>query len=225
MKKILFIILFVLISSNAWSAIVYDAYSSDDSGWASSLTFSHTVADEDDRLMIVQGLANAGKDVTGVTFNGDSFTQVETAGDWHSNSQWYLLNPDVGTHDVVVTYNSAEIIEANAMSFYGVKQQAPEATILKNGTSPTPDEDISTVTDNALVIDTLAALESLVSVNEDQTEIYNNTDRVNFDAVGSTKLVPTAGVTNMGYTLDTNAQYTMIISVWEEAGAAVTYIQ
>ena len=85
-------------------------------------TFSHTVADYGDRVLVVASAARGGVTISSVTFNGDALTKAvdtQLGGDERTEI-WYILDPDVGTHDVVVTYSATQTLGVVASSYYNV---------------------------------------------------------------------------------------------------------
>jgi hypothetical protein len=101
-------------------------------GLGSSGTFTeswnHTVGTNSNRLLLVWAGTYAQHDVTGVTYNGKSGTLINTAAGGHADQAlWAFVNPDSGTHAVVVTIGASggEWTMSSAMSFYGVDQVRP----------------------------------------------------------------------------------------------------
>ena len=149
-------------------------------GTQSSLTFEHIVNFGSNKILIV-GVAvqiDAGDvpDVTGVTYNSVALTKIaeKIYLIYESVELWYLLNPDEGTHNVVVTLASAtdKGIGAGAITIDGAKQQAPEVNNTANGNSTTASVSITTLTDNAWIIDAVATRDSTndMTAGENQTE-------------------------------------------------------
>jgi len=105
-------------------AISFDASSHDKDSDVSSLTFSHTVGSGSNRILVVGIYNKSGGDlVTSVTFNGTALTRLGTAsgGSLNQGYLYYLLNPDTGTHNIVVTLSGeTTALHAAAASFFGV---------------------------------------------------------------------------------------------------------
>lgn len=102
-------------------AVIYDAGSQfpDAQGASTSATWSHTIGNNSDRLLLVCiGYAVIGN-VQSVTYNGVACEQVVTGG--YNEVIFKLHSPDVGTHDVVVTYTGSNRRALGAVSFYGVQ--------------------------------------------------------------------------------------------------------
>ncbi len=113
--------------------IAFDAAShAENNDGTASLTFSHTVSGTN-RLLIVETTTNQPQNsVTGITYNGVSMTSV--VGGFNAASvviqMFYLIAPDTGTHNVVVTMaNNTTGKAAQAASYTGVLQTGfPDAT-------------------------------------------------------------------------------------------------
>jgi len=110
---------------------------------ASSYTFSHTVNSGSNQLLtvIVHAQDTAAINVTNVTFNSDSMTeQIEVDHNDGTNhyvtSIWTLVNPDVTSANVQVTYSaSVDRHVASAMNFTGVDQTTPVGVVESNTSS------------------------------------------------------------------------------------------
>lgn len=105
---------------------------------ATTATFSHTVANHADRLLVM--CQHTSDDVEGTdplvfTFNGDSFTKIghnkaaSPANVRLKTGLYYLLAPDVGTHDIVLTMSQeCQHLEVSVSGWYEVDQAAPVAS-------------------------------------------------------------------------------------------------
>jgi hypothetical protein len=109
------------------------------SGIGLTLTISHTTSGTD-RLLLVVPEWNAGgsvvKNVTGVTYNGIPLTRQGGANEVDDAAVdiWSLVNPPVGTFNVVITYDQAPNFDhiGGAISFTGVDQTTPLGPIATN---------------------------------------------------------------------------------------------
>lgn len=102
---------------------------------ASTLTFAHTVGHHSNRMLIVgtqgEDASRGDCEVTGVTYDSKSLTRVDEAVAGTTTfvcaSMWYLLSPDTGTHNVVITWNgNVSDRSGGATSIYNAAQQGPE---------------------------------------------------------------------------------------------------
>lgn len=123
-------------------AIAFDntTLSARSSAGASSFTFSHTTSGSDRFLIVSVTTFNfsSGTPSPTVTYNGTSMTPIAqnvvafNVNNWRHHS-YYLVNPDTGANNVVVTATSGTgLFECNANSYTGVDQTSP---ILDSGTA------------------------------------------------------------------------------------------
>lgn len=115
-----------LVAAPVRFAIGFVASESAYNGGSGDLTFAIDVGAGADRILVVGVMRFATNDVTGVTFNGDAFTQIGSAqqNDVGSNwvSMWYLVNPDSGSHNVVVSATSSTHLMGGAIALTGAAQ-------------------------------------------------------------------------------------------------------
>jgi len=105
-------------------AIAFDATSQSATGSATSLTWSHTCSGSD-RVLVVGILTNNTTDIlTGVTYNGVAMSLVDKQ--VMINNFWgysyYLIAPDTGANNIVISFSSASLIAGLAQSYTGVSQ-------------------------------------------------------------------------------------------------------
>ena len=124
-----------------------------------SLTWAHTV-NGSERLLVVGVSFNpgAGRNVSSVTYNGAAMTAAgNRAGSNDEIAIYYLVNPDLGTNNVVVTFNtSVTEAVAGAISLTGVDQAAPIGTFASNTTSSSNASVSVTGLANGIIVDTVA---------------------------------------------------------------------
>ena len=145
MKTPLLVIVLSLYSS--WAGAAAMIGSTTGGGAASNqLTLAHTVAAANDRVLVVGigwetdapgGVANT-LDVNSVTFGGTPLIRlsaaaaepVSSAGS-NGSELWYLLNPNVGAGNVVITLSGtppgSRFLFGAALNLSNVAQRAPEA--------------------------------------------------------------------------------------------------
>ncbi|HEX9823253.1 MAG TPA: fibronectin type III domain-containing protein, partial [Actinomycetota bacterium] len=149
------------VNSNQASAtvavgIAYDS-SSSTTGTGGSLTWSHTVGSDSNRVLVVGvSIRKSAKTVTNVTYGGvGGFTQAGTQtfdGSDHRVEIWYQLMPAVGTANVVVTLSAAEDAVAGAVSYGGVHQTTPLGTFTgAGGNNQAPTVDIASRADEVVL--------------------------------------------------------------------------
>src|SRR3990167_3380717 len=93
------------------------------------LTWSHTVAVQNNRILLVYLIDNDGSGAaTSVDYNGDAMTRILTADfSFESIDVWYLLAPDTGTNTVTVVAGNWNGSARGfvSLSYYGVNQTTP----------------------------------------------------------------------------------------------------
>jgi len=219
MRKLLLAISFLLIATNCWGAITFDAVSSGASGAATTLTIAHTIGNGTNRLLVVgvgaEDTVTVGNMVvTGVTYNSVALTKIDgqTYQNYGRIELWYLLEanlPSTGAYNVVVTFTGSAVhTVAGVQSFAGVKQQAPEASannLQASGGALTCN--ITTLTNNAWIIDAFhTGLYTATAIaGAGQTEKYDLvTAASGCSLAGSYKPTTTAGLTTTGWTPSDN---------------------
>lgn len=109
----------------------FDAWNDFIDSSVTSSTNSFTVGNNSNRILIVAIATNAAQNVTGVTYAGDSLTNLLASTNDDSvyrYSIYYKLNPTTGANNLVITANASTTIRAQVSSYYNVAQQAPEAS-------------------------------------------------------------------------------------------------
>jgi DNA-binding protein len=135
-------------------SVAFDAATNGGNSSTGTLTFSHT-ATGTNRILFVGALTTSSDDLTGITYNGTGMTLIDkqkTNSDrW--NYLYYLLNPDSGTHNVVIT-SSGNYIQAAAVSYTGVRQSSqPDAHTTNSETGSTSlTTALTTVADNSWIV-------------------------------------------------------------------------
>ena len=125
MKLLTAILLIMLVVPNScFGAIAQDSSSLKD--WASvgtTHTWAHTTS-WSNLVLVVESFTTAGDPPDTVTFNGSSLTmqaqQDSYTGDSNNVSQWTIINPDVGTYNIVVTFAGSNTTSHSAVSYTGV---------------------------------------------------------------------------------------------------------
>ncbi len=106
---------------------------------ATSLTWAHTVNSGVNRALFVEiAIDNLGANVNSVTYGGVALTQVGRQGGNHAVEIWRLVNPTVGTANVVVSLSGNTAVAAGASTFNGVNQATPTGTFVGNSGSGVP---------------------------------------------------------------------------------------
>lgn len=172
-----------------------DSVSSFGSYGVGPFTWAHTCSGSDRLLRVTTSHFDSIDVVTGVTYNGVALTAVpggSTNNGQYYVTAWYVLAPDTGTHNIVVTM-SGNVFDfgAGAISYTGVHQTVPLGTaVTATGTSTTPSVTVSSAADE-LVDDGLVIIHGdTLSVGAGQTQRWN--------AVAGSGFIKYAGSTEGG---------------------------
>ena len=212
--------------------ISFDASSSTQADDVPSIVFNHTVTTEGDRVLVVAfslrnfGSSDPAPEVNSVTYGGQSLTRIARENNIISSykmtsEMWYLLSPASGTHAIQAVFPGVvEGVAAGAISLYGVKQQAPEAVASASNYSNYASTSLTTLTDGAWVLDSLAEhyYNSSVSADAGQTEFYQEVNKSDNFGSGSYKAVSTAGDTTSGWVFNFKRYWAQVTVGFAPAG-------
>jgi len=213
----------------AAGTIAYVAQSSK-GGNANTITWNHTVAAAGINRILIVGVAlinNSNQTVSSVTYNGIPLTRQGFLPNLTSVrvEVWSLVAPPTGTLPVVVNLSSAAAVAAGVMNFTGVNQIDPFDTpslACRSGTSTTPSVPITTSTNNAWVIDAVAAVNTTAAIVAPQTARYNLIS-VTARLAGSTRGATTpAGVVTQSWTLGASANWALCAMALRPQGVLIT---
>ena len=130
-------------------AILFDSVAQG-SATSDTLTVQQVIAANSDRLLMVgvsaEILTVTNTGLSTITWNGTALTRIDdftfTDDDRNWIGQYYLKNPDSGTHDIVVTMNDTQKgISLTGISLYNVDQTTP---IEDNANSSSSGTDVGT---------------------------------------------------------------------------------
>ena len=103
--------------------VMLDNSTYDEISYSSAVrTFSHTVSDRSNRVLIVGTVGRSAPVLNSLTYNGVAMTKLrhDQLGSDIRSELWYLLNPDVGTHSIVATFSIVEYVGLVVSSFFNV---------------------------------------------------------------------------------------------------------
>jgi len=160
-------------------SVTVDASSSGSADGAAGITISHTVAGSN-RLMLVGVSINNDnyETVTGVTYNGTPLAKVgeQDNSDDARIEIWSLVAPDIGTHNVVITFSAALLQEAVAgvVTFNGVDQTTPLGTFASAQADDSTPATVNIPSEaGELVFGVVSAEYDAVTASSGQTERWN----------------------------------------------------
>lgn len=176
---------------------------------ASLVTFSHTVANKSNRILVVGTEVEDDIDctITSVTYGGQALTKINEISVGTTmrmcSGLWYLLNPSVGSANVVVTATKVvRGITAGGTSLYNVAQTAPEAqntNSIESGVTSSLTTNITTLSSRAWLVDAVGTggASALFNPTSGQTTRYELTSTGAARGAGGTKYIPNAGATSI----------------------------
>lgn len=135
--------------------IAFDAANGAAQASVSSLTFSLTVSGTE-RIILCGAVIDSGDNITGITYAGDSLTQIAKVQFPNKNAfcyLYYLIAPATGTNNVVISSSTTTVIWGQAASYTGVKQSGqPDANATNTTTTTSITGTVTTVADNCWAI-------------------------------------------------------------------------
>ena len=193
------------------TGIAFDA-SSSTTATTASFNWTHPVSGNQRILLVGISIANTGLKVDSVTYNGAPLSP--TSFDSNAGNArveiWYRVAPTLGSNTVSVSLSGATSAVAGAFSFTGVDQTNPFDGVpgyIFDARNNPASVSITTVTNNAWVIDTLAA-NLTASVGVGQIQQWNKTNVIT--GAGSIKgPITPAGVTTMSWTVGPPRRWAM----------------
>ncbi|KKN46046.1 hypothetical protein LCGC14_0676650 [marine sediment metagenome] len=194
----------------AGSTLTLDAASTRKGSVASGgqLTWSHTVASQSERILIVgvainlridQSIFSAGLFYT--TYGGASMTFLASrqgaSGTDVTVALWYLLAPTTGANTVVVQTpeGATTAIVAGAESLYGVDQDTPFGTVVSaTGTDGTPTVTVVTSAGEQLLAVVGVEGSATIAAGTNETERWDDTQGTDVSGSGYTQAGSDGGV-------------------------------
>lgn len=157
-------------------SITFDAFAGQKVTAATTNTYSHTVANQSNRLLMVT--VDAGASVSSVTYAGVTMTALPGGsnsgqGGGEVLSVYYLIGPATGANNVVITCSASTFIIGASASYYGVAQSGTFGTAASNsGSAATSSTNTVTTTFSGQVVyDTLNnTIAATVSAGSSQTK-------------------------------------------------------
>jgi len=192
-----------------------DATTNDSSSGTTITNSAFTVANNSNRVLVVSAARfdGSGGNISGITWNGtEDFVSPAAAveDDGTSRSEiWYLINPSVGTHDVVTTWNATTANRgAGVYSFYNADQTTPIGITNNATATSTPTTGTLTPTSTGSLIVDCEISSSNVAATPTLTAGWNSLiGGIDRSFSSQYNLTPTIGVSNnMFYSYSSGAK-------------------
>lgn len=202
---------FLMLACPAWAAITFDSNAEGTAASGTTYSFNHTLGTGSNKAIvvgvIVKDVSSTGV-ISSVTYNSSSMTAayaevIDTHRD-HMRQFYLATSLAAGTYSVAVTLTSnAQGSKAVASSYFGVDQTTPldAAGAGATGTTASPSVSITTVNNNAMIVDCLNQNgTNSETATSPQADVL--TDVTSIPSLGkSDKTLATAGATTMSWTL------------------------
>ncbi len=184
---------------------------------ATTVTWSHAVGTGNNRILIVTHPESRSTTST-VTYGGTSLTLAveETTDSSKPVRIFYLINPPVGTADIVITYGTSTTYRiGGAVSLFGVHQTDPIPTTSKKSSTGNPKEiEIVTKYNNSWLVDAFTG-HAVHTAGTDQILIIDGDNRMS----SYKKDVGTAGTKTMSYSSTSGLSWNFaVVEVREAVG-------
>lgn len=181
----------------------------------SSLTFQTTIAEGENRILFVGINYPSSVSISSVTHNGDALSEISNiviTGQTQKTGLWYIVAPDVGTYDVVVTASGSATMYATATWYTGVAQVDPISDYdaqSTNGIASTLQTEVTTEVDGSWI-------NSALRVDEDYGYCSGSTGMTNRNVnAWDSGTTETAGTKQQTITSSTQQRMAMISAVFE----------
>lgn len=181
---------------------------------AIDLTFQHTITNAN---YLTVWISTDNETINSVTYDGVAMTlideQVNTGGDLKV-AMYELVNPNVGTHDIVVTMNAVSNITAGGVSYIDVNTADPSGAVSAGsfGSDEYPTDSITTTTQNAVVQDVVGATNNPTTFT--QSGLWTIQAQVNAalrTGASSTRTVLSPHLVNDVYTIAPASDWAMLM--------------
>jgi hypothetical protein len=190
------------------AAVTKDAAASASGGLP--LSWSHTISEGNNGLLVVAVSCHAAMSVSGVTYGGVALTQALS---YNANFRriyvYYLVAPEVGTATVAVSGSGSSVV-AGSLSFFNVDQSAP-LWFSSSGFGASPITQTIVAPDDAIALDVVSSYATTLSaaVGQDvQWAVRHGTEQYGGCSLKSGANYLTLSWT---YTGDGNAAQTIVV--------------
>ena len=214
------------IGSGGGTLTVLSTNTATDGAGGSTMTIINVVVPAGSSEMLLVGVTfNPGSTVSGITYGGKTLTLVKGAGDgtYDRAEVWQLLNPTVGTTNLVITFaSSATDISVGALVFNGVNQTTPFSAMSTNGgNSTTPSVTIASATgDEVFNLIASRSATSGTTTGSGQVRYWSlPSTGGGYTSLGAASIAPGAGSVTNSWTTPSGTYWSSIaVSIQPAAG-------
>ena len=193
---------------------------------STSLTVSHNCSAGSNVALFSAVECQAGDNVTGVTYNGASMTQVGKLATGVASYENYIYSkvaPTSGANNIVVSCSGSRTLICLSKDYTGVDQTTPAEAYNSTSTTGSPGTvSVTTLTNNAWIFGTIRVNASVPTSNGTNTvSVTNSASDVGFRLYDSNAALTPAGSYSLNWNFSSSQLYgAQIISI-KPAGAAV----
>lgn len=214
-------------------ALAFDVASSSSGSSVTSLSWSHTCTGSNLVLFVTAQVYDdtsaAERAIASISYNSVAMTKVNRTETGNIGAEiWYLINPATGPNTIAITCGgNNNFIAAGGMSFTGADQTAPaEANNIGSGFGKTASTAVTTITDNAYVIDSVVKYNTTEAITKgaSQTQAHNLSVGAGFGIIGGASYqgpkTPTGSVTMSWTWITTSRDWAQVVVSVKPAAAA-----
>lgn len=187
-------------------AVAFDAVTSSQDSFDTSLSWSHSCSGERRALLVAVAFDPSAGSVSSVTYGGDPLTFLAGVTNGTRRVEfWGMAKPKLGANTVAVSVSASMAKSGAAVSAAGVDQIVPFGTpVTASGSSNAPSLNLSAGTDD-LVVDALAPGAADPTAGAGQTSRWNLTNSPR--SAGSTE--PGSASVTMSWSLSFSAAWAL----------------
>lgn len=177
------------------------------------------VANQLNRLMVasisIQDSNHAVMPVITLKWGTQNFTKIrhDEPVDNVRSELWYLLNPDVGTKDLLIGCNGSTWKGVVLHSYYNVAQSGqPNANGGATGDSSAPAASLTVAAANSLIVDAISSEDARIALGSNQTSVGIEQGQSFENVSASRKMDQDAGSKSMSATLNSAQPWAMSVA-------------
>ncbi len=205
-------------------AIAFDAASGLSFG-AGTRTFAHTVGSGANRILIVGANVNSNTITLSATYNGVAMTEIANKLNSfnHRSYLWYLVAPNTGSNNIVVTPSSGTPdIGAAGVSYTGAKQTGvPDANGTAEDNASPHRISLTSIADNCWMVAFFGTQNSTTVTAESGTSIRTVTNPGICNLADSNQAITPAGSYTLGMTSTSGWNAAIVAATLEPAPVVV----
>lgn len=193
---------------------------------------SIVVGSSSNRLVVVsistQGIADQPKShlaISNLTVGGVALTRADYSEHPVANLRseiWYGIAPATGTLDIIITATGPVFVGFVASSWYNINQSSQPHTIGKStGNSDNPLAQLTTLSDDTLIVDALSSEGARSAVGANQTSLGIEQGSPSWNVAASYKVLGTAGASQIANTIDPSGYWSELAVAFNQTDTTI----